>query len=46
MARAELTTKNQWPLHLLRSPANAAWLAAGMEEFRDGEGVEQELDRS
>ena len=46
-----LVSKADWDAmeetaYLLRSPANAAWLAAGMEEFRDSEGVERELDRS
>lgn len=48
---AVLVSKADWDAmeetaYLLRSPANAAWLAAGMEEFRDSEGVERELDRS
>jgi antitoxin YefM len=46
-----LVSKADWDAmeetaHMLRSPAKAAWLAAGMEGFRDGEGVERELDRS
>ena len=48
---AVLVSKADWDAmeetaYLLRSPANAAWLAAGMEEFRNGEAVERELDRS
>jgi antitoxin YefM len=48
---AVLVSKADWDAmeetaYLLRSPANAAWLAAGMDEFRSGEGVERDLDRS
>lgn len=32
------------PAYLLRSPANAAWLAEGMAEVRRGEATERPLD--
>ncbi len=48
---AVLVSKEDWDAleetaYLLRSPANAAWLAEGMEEYRRGEAAERELDRS
>jgi antitoxin YefM len=48
---AVLVSKEDWDsmtetAYLLRSPANAAWLAQGMAELRDGEAVERELDLS
>ncbi|WP_284706358.1 type II toxin-antitoxin system Phd/YefM family antitoxin [Micromonospora phytophila] len=48
---AVLVSKEDWDsmtetAYLLRSPANAAWLAQGMAEFRDGQAVERELDPS
>lgn len=48
---AVLVSKEDWDsmeetAYLLRSPANAAWLARGMEDFRNGEAVERELDLS
>jgi antitoxin YefM len=48
---AVLVSKEDWDsmeetAYLLRSPANAAWLAQGMEEFHNGEAAEHELDLS
>ena len=48
---AMLVSKEDWDsmaetAYLLRSPANASWLAQGMEEFRNGEAVERDLDLS
>ncbi|GAB3956089.1 type II toxin-antitoxin system Phd/YefM family antitoxin [Micromonospora vulcania] len=48
---AMLVSKEDWDsltetAYLLRSPANAAWLAQGMAELHDGEAVERELDLS
>jgi antitoxin YefM len=50
-ADAVLVSKADWDAmeetaYLLRSPANAAWLAAGMEELRDRDGVEGDPARS
>jgi PHD/YefM family antitoxin component YafN of YafNO toxin-antitoxin module len=30
--------------YLLRSPANAEWIAQGLAEARDGEAIERDLD--
>ena len=48
---AVLVSKEDWDsieetAYLLRSPANAAWLATGLAEARRGDGIERELDRS
>ena len=48
---AMLVSKEDWDAleetaYLLRSPANAAWLAQGMEDYRKGDAVERDLDRS
>ena len=48
---AVLVSKEDWgsmeeTAYLLRSPANAAWLVAGLAEARRGEGIERDLDRS
>lgn len=48
---AMLVSKEDWDsmaetAYLLRSPANAAWLAQGMAELQNGEAVERELDLS
>jgi antitoxin YefM len=47
---AVLVSKQDWDsmeetAYLLRSPANAEWLAASMAEYRRGEAQPQELDR-
>lgn len=47
---AMLVSKEDWDAleetaYLLRSPANAAWLAQGMEDYRKGDAVERYLDR-
>jgi antitoxin YefM len=48
---AMLVSKEDWDAleetaYLLRSPANAAWLAQGMEDYRTGDAIERDLDRS
>jgi len=48
---AVLVSKEDWDsmqetAYLLRSPANAEWLAQGLAEARAGEAVERDLDRS
>ena len=48
---AMLVAKEDWDsmqetAYLLRSPANADWLAQGMAEARACEAIERELDRS
>jgi antitoxin YefM len=48
---AILVSKEDWDAleetaYLLRSPANAAWLGQGMEDYRKGDAVERDLDRS
>lgn len=48
---AMLVSKEDWDAleetaYLLRSPANAAWLAQGMEDYRKGDAIERDLDRS
>lgn len=48
---AMLVSKEDWDsmqetAYLLRSPANADWLAQGLAEARAGEAIERELDRS
>lgn len=48
---AVLVSKQDWDsmeetAYLLRTPANAAWLAEGLAEANRGETVERELDRS
>jgi antitoxin YefM len=48
---AMLVSKEDWDAleetaYLLRSPANAAWLTEGMDEYRTGDAVERDLDRS
>ncbi|HZD99227.1 MAG TPA: type II toxin-antitoxin system prevent-host-death family antitoxin [Micromonosporaceae bacterium] len=48
---AVLVSKEDWDAleetaYLLRSPANAAWLAEGVDEYHAGDAVERDLDRS
>lgn len=48
---AVLVSKEDWDslqetAYLLRSPANAEWLAQGMAQVRGGEAVERGLDRT
>lgn len=48
---AMLVSKEDWDsieetAYLLRSPANAAWLAEGLAQAQRGDAVEHDLDRS